>query len=262
MFYNVQVGCNPHQIILYAAVTQDANDKKQLQPGIEGVKQNTSQKVEHAIADPGYASLGNYEYLEKKKIIGYIPDQDFNKDFKDKPYHRAHFKKHPEKEEFICPTGKPLPFFQHKKNGAYQYAVYKGTQCQNCPVRQQCTNADFRTISIERREPLVAQMRQRLQSEQGRQMYKKRLHPVESIFGHLKFNLGYTYFLLRGLENVQAEFLLMCIGYNLRKLAANFTFFGRRNTYSPYQLANSFFIQFFQRTFYFILVKRLISFKY
>lgn len=98
-------------------------------------------------------------------------------------------------------------------------------------------------------------MRERLQSEQGREMYKKRLHPVESIFAHLKFNLGYTHFLLRGLANVHAEFLLMCIGYNLMKLATNFTFFERRTSHKASHLANSFFIQFFQRTFHFFFQK-------
>jgi len=41
---------------------------------------------------------------------------------------------------------------------------------------------------------------------------------VEPIFGHLKHNLGYRQFLMRGLEKVKAEFRLMCIGYNLRKM--------------------------------------------
>lgn len=259
MFYNVQVGCNSHQTILHAAVNQDGNDKKQLQPCIEGVQENTAQKVEQAIADPGYASFSNYEYLEEEGIIGYIPDQDFNKDFKDKPYHRTHFQKHPDKDEFICPQGNPLPFFKNKKDGNYQFKVYKATQCENCPVKKLCTKADFRTIAIEEREPLRQKMRQRLQSEEGREMYKKRLHPVEAIFAHLKFNLGYTYFLLRGLANVQAEFLLMCIGYNLMKLAGNFTFFEHYTSLKAALFANSFFIQFFQRTFCFILSKNIIS---
>ncbi len=50
-------------------------------------------------------------------------------------------------------------------------------------------------------------------------MYHRRMHPIEAIFGHLKYNLGYTQFLLRGLEKVKGEFTLMCLTYNLRKLA-------------------------------------------
>ena len=59
---------------------------------------------------------------------------------------------------------------------------------------------------------------ERLLSKEGRQTYKKRLYTVEPPFGHLKHNLGYRAFLLRTLERVRAEFKLMCIGYNLRKI--------------------------------------------
>ena len=48
--------------------------------------------------------------------------------------------------------------------------------------------------------------------------YKKRLFTVEPPFGNLKHNLGYRSFLLRGLEKVDAEFKLMCIGHNLKKM--------------------------------------------
>ena len=55
-------------------------------------------------------------------------------------------------------------------------------------------------------------------SEEGKKIYLRRLHPIEAIFGHFKYNLGYTRFLLRGLEKVKAEFSLMCLTYNLGKL--------------------------------------------
>jgi len=42
---------------------------------------------------------------------------------------------------------------------------------------------------------------------------------VESVFGHLKQNLGIRRFLLRGLEKVKIEFGLAAMAYNLRKLA-------------------------------------------
>lgn len=48
--------------------------------------------------------------------------------------------------------------------------------------------------------------------------YFKRQYTIEPIFGHLKYNLGYKSFLLRGVEKVGAEFRLMCIGWNLKKM--------------------------------------------
>ena len=55
--YNAQAAVDSHaQIIVAAAVTQEANDKKQLLPMLEQVAQNMGRKPEHATADTGYFS--------------------------------------------------------------------------------------------------------------------------------------------------------------------------------------------------------------
>jgi transposase len=61
-------------------------------------------------------------------------------------------------------------------------------------------------------------MREKLLSTKGALKYFKRQYTIEPIFGHLKYNLGYRSFLLRGVEKVRAEFKLMCIGWNLKKM--------------------------------------------
>jgi hypothetical protein len=55
--YNAQAAADSHaQIIVAAALTQEANDKKQLLPMLEQVAQNMGRKPEHATADAGYFS--------------------------------------------------------------------------------------------------------------------------------------------------------------------------------------------------------------
>ena len=49
-------------------------------------------------------------------------------------------------------------------------------------------------------------------------IYKQRRCIVEHPFGTIKRQLGYTYFLRRGIENVDAECASMFIGYNLKRL--------------------------------------------
>jgi len=70
----------------------------------------------------------------------------------------------------------------------------------------------------ELREDLKEEMRKKLLSEEGRRIYRKRLHTAEPPFGHFKHNLGYKTFFLRTTDKVRAEFKLMCIGYNLTKI--------------------------------------------
>ncbi len=63
----------------------------------------------------------------------------------------------------------------------------------------------------------------KLLSKKGNKEYKKRMHTVEPPFGNIKFNLGYQYFLLRGLNKVKGEFSLMCIAHNLKKIVSFLT---------------------------------------
>ena len=57
-----------------------------------------------------------------------------------------------------------------------------------------------------------------LHTDKGRKLRKKRSIDVETAFGDIKRNLGFTRFTLRGLEKVTLEFRLVAAGHNIRKL--------------------------------------------
>jgi transposase len=64
----------------------------------------------------------------------------------------------------------------------------------------------------------VEQMRQRLKTETGRQLYRMRKAIVEPVFGQIKAARGIRAFLLRGFEKVRAEWKLICATHNLLKM--------------------------------------------
>ena len=61
-------------------------------------------------------------------------------------------------------------------------------------------------------------MRRKLRTKRGRQRYGIRKETVEPVFGQIKQGRGFRQFLLRGLEQVNREWLLICTGHNLLKL--------------------------------------------
>jgi transposase len=71
--YNAQVvveeGC---QLIVAQAVTQEANDKKQVVPMVEAIEAQAEQTPEQLLADSGYCSDENLKILEDKPIDVYI----------------------------------------------------------------------------------------------------------------------------------------------------------------------------------------------
>lgn len=61
-------------------------------------------------------------------------------------------------------------------------------------------------------------MRRRTRSVRGRAEYRWRKVSIEPAFGQIKQGRGFRQFLLRGVQKVGAEWKLVCLGHNLRKL--------------------------------------------
>lgn len=64
----------------------------------------------------------------------------------------------------------------------------------------------------------LEQMKQKLQTDAGRAIYKMRKAIVEPVFGQIKECRHFRRFSLRGLENVKAEWKLVCLTHNILKL--------------------------------------------
>jgi Transposase DDE domain len=67
-------------------------------------------------------------------------------------------------------------------------------------------------------EPWRLAMQAKLETEDGKAGYKKRKQTVEPVFGIIKSAMGFTRFHLRGLPKVAAEWLLVTLAYNCRRL--------------------------------------------
>jgi transposase len=66
---------------------------------------------------------------------------------------------------------------------------------------------------------LIARMSTKLKRAGYRSRYRLRKQIVEPVFGQIKQARGFRQFLLRGIENVSAEWALICTAHNLVKLA-------------------------------------------
>ena len=66
----------------------------------------------------------------------------------------------------------------------------------------------------------VERMAHRLKTTAGRAAYALRKQTVEPVFGIIKSVMGFRQFLTRGMENVQNEWTLVCLAWNLKRMAA------------------------------------------
>jgi transposase len=79
-------------------------------------------------------------------------------------------------------------------------------------------SADVSPINPGEELTLRQQMKQKLDTDVGRDLYRMRKAIVEPVFGQIKEWRGFRRFSLRGLQKVRAEWKLVCLTHNLLKL--------------------------------------------
>jgi hypothetical protein len=70
---------------------------------------------------------------------------------------------------------------------------------------------------------LYDEMRQQLQTPEGRELYIKRRHSIEPVFGQIKHNRAMTRFRRRGRAAARSEWRLIAATNNLLKLHNHWT---------------------------------------
>lgn len=70
------------------------------------------------------------------------------------------------------------------------------------------------------RHPATGRMAQWLKTAQGKEHYRRRKTIPEPVFGWIKQAFGFRRFSMRGLEAAKAEWNLICMAMNLRRMRA------------------------------------------
>ncbi|MBU4346098.1 MAG: IS1182 family transposase [Candidatus Omnitrophica bacterium] len=225
--YNCQLAVdNKTELIVSSEVKTCPADSEALQPQVETLQQTFKEKPKELLADSGYYSVDNLVYLEDNQIRGYLPHPDYSRDRKEKfkgkerLFDKQDFRYKRIKDQYICPEGNILrkKTVQSKR----ELTLYQARDCQQCLKKKLCLRgkAKLRLISRYANEDLLIKMRNRLATKSGRNKYKQRAPAAETPFGHFKKNLGFRQFLCRGQPRVSTEFKLLCIGYNIKKIAS------------------------------------------
>jgi transposase len=232
--YNLQISSSNQYIVNYD-MYQNPTDTLTLPNHLEQYKQLYGHSPDIAVADAGYGSEENYEYMEDNDIEAYVKYNYFHKEQRSKgkikprdtfkPQH-LHYNK--EQDCFICPMGQKMTKQYDKtnktKSGFIQnYSVYKAQNCKGCPLRGACHKSKYdRKIeynwNLKRHKDKA---RQKLLSEQGVAHRSQRPADVEAVFGNIKQNKKFTRFMLRGQDNVMIEAGLISLAHNLAKMARN-----------------------------------------
>lgn len=227
--YNVQVGTEG-QFIVHCSLHQNRTDSPCLIPHLEQLKEQLGRLPENIVADAGYGSEENYEYLNAQGVNSYVKHalfhQQFKKAFRKKIFRVENLTYNPETDQYECPFKRKLVYTRTRTyttdNGyKVERRIYECESCEGCPHKQDCTKSQGnRTIEVGRRlNELRARADLLLTSERGKELRSQRAVEVESVFGRIKNNWSFRRFLLRGLKKVELEFKLLAIAHNITKMA-------------------------------------------
>jgi hypothetical protein len=204
-------------LILSTDVVSENNDLNQFASQINKANQILGKKCKTAVADCGYASTDQLEKIDKQGIKVIVPSQ------------RQVSRKEPSlfaKERFtykydyyLCPKGhKLIPYRLNKENNRV-YKIKDKKICLSCPHYGICTTSPTgRTISRLLKEEVRQKLEAQYEEPSSQEIYKLRKQKVELPFGHIKYNLKFDSFLLRGLKGVKAEASIISTCFDLVRM--------------------------------------------
>lgn len=231
--YNGQIAVDSkHKLILATNISQASDDISELQPMIERIECIVGELPEgtEISLDNGYYSGPNLEYLEDKKLNGYVPDGKLaqkrkGNSVKKIPFGKEDFEYDDENDEFICPNNKRLVFGHEysEKTRKRIRRVYHGETCSECPDKESCVKQSdiaYKKINTDEYEKYRRRMADKMESKEANEKLGLRSRIVEHPFGDIKYNMGLSEFLTRGLNKVKTEFNLACLAHNIKKIAS------------------------------------------
>jgi len=246
-----------HQIVMHAEAFGKGEDGSNMEPMLEGAKEKLEAagweeplKDRKISADSGYYSVKNLEACKELEVDAYVPDPQFRKRdvrFADAGRHRRSVDKRKQRykskkrwftvDDFqfddrtgklICPAGQALyrngNNFQTKEG--YIATSYRAPKraCTGCHLRSKClrspkgTTRQVRIFHGRRPGSITDEMKQKIDTPEGRRTYSKRLGIVEPVFGNIRTCKRMDRFTLRGKTKVNIQWMLYCLAHNIEKI--------------------------------------------
>lgn len=221
--YNVQSAVDAqNHFVIDISTTNDINDQNQLYVMAKDATDLLESTECTVIADTGYYNASEIKNCVDDGMTVLIKKARANNSTKDNEFRKERFKYDADKDIYICPAGQQLEFFENTSKNGMKYRKYKCSSCSNCKYRDSCTSSqNGRTLQRWEHEAVLEKVHEITYSNND--TYKQRRCIVEHPFGTVKRSLGYSFFLRKRTENVDAEASSMFIAYNFKRLLTMFS---------------------------------------
>jgi transposase len=234
--YNVQHGVDS-EYIAWLTIEQVTTDVRTLKPFLEEAEEYLSFKYKKIVADAGYESEDNYEFIDKNEQLSFIKPSNYEiskkKKYKNDISRVENMDYDEETDSYTCKNNKKLVVtnvFVRKTKAGYcsEKTEYICEDCCGCPYKNDCLKGKNWKKPMEERvkrleiSKAFKQYRKedldRILSDEGIELRINRSIQAEGSFAQIKQDMGFRRFLTRGKQNVLTESILLAIGHNVNKL--------------------------------------------
>jgi transposase len=226
--YNVQIGTE-NQFFTHIDFFPNPTDYLTFIPFNNGFKARYAKMPEKEVADSGYGSEENYEFMQNNGIECFVKYPMFHKEqkksFKNNAFLAPNLYYNAEKDYFVCPIGQHMEKVgtgtRKSDNGfVSKVSYYEAKNCEGCPLKCLCNNAKGnRRIEVNHQlNAYRKKARELLTSKEGLMHRSKRPIEPEAVFGQTKANKQYNRFRHFGVDKVKMDFTIFAIAFNLGKL--------------------------------------------
>jgi len=227
--YNVQISTE-NQFITHYDIFQRPADILTLIPFLESFEKRYGKQSEKVVADSGYGSEENYEYMLGKGIKPFVKYNMFHveqrRKYTQNPYLASNLFYNKDKDYYVCPMGQHMELVRNEKRytaSGYEHgiSIYRAMHCTDCPLHCMCHKSKYnRQIEVNHKlEEYKKTVRELLMSEEGLEHRSKRPVEPEAVFGQIKECGKFRRLRLRGINGAKIEFGLKAIAHNLGKMA-------------------------------------------
>jgi len=214
--YNIQIAVDAkNKMIVEQAVTNQVVDMGLLTQTAEPARAILDVENIDVVADRGYFKIEDIEACEKAGLTPHVPKPQRGSSVRKGFFRKDEFRYNPDHDVYICPAGETLsPNHEGKLRDLKKIDYSNPAACPACPLRSRCTT-DRRRVSRLENEAVLDRMDARLKARP--EILDRRREIVEHPFGSIKQWMNQGAFLMKGLDNVRAEFSLTALVYNLRR---------------------------------------------
>ena len=226
MAYNSQIVVdNKFKFIVATEVSSDSNDYGKLYNMAVETREVTQNETITIVGDTGYYSAKEISKCQEDGINAVVAIPNKDKQQQDRGYYlHSDFIYDKESDSFTCPNQKTLkrsPSSNTKSNGTKNYFYRVGSKtCKACPLKDKCIpkKTPYKNLTRSEYSDTVINYKEKMKSDRAKALIKKRGSIVEHPFGTIKQHLGWSHFLVRGIEKVSGENALIMFSYNFRRL--------------------------------------------